>query len=77
MSGNTTIDALSVCGVCYGQILLFKWRLEANDEKVTAKDTNTFLLQLVGNFAEYGDEMTSTNVPPECLASLMIVKGLA
>jgi hypothetical protein len=70
-------DALTVCGLCYGQILFFKWRIEINgkmngngdkndDEKFIAKNVYTFLISLLG-----------PNKEKDSLPNLMIIKGLA
>lgn len=59
-------DALSCCGVCYGQILSFKWSLESTDDEGIAENVAGF----IGDLIDKGDEAFNS------LPTVMIIKGL-
>ena len=80
----TSIDALSVCGMCFGQMLSFKWHLETGTDKHVAEMAALFLHELIcddtgGNM----DDNTNTNSSSgskqlkESLPIIMIMKGFA
>ncbi len=60
-------DALSCCGVCYGQILSIKWGLESTDEQAIAENVAGFIREMI----DEGDEAFNS------LSTVMIIKGLA
>lgn len=76
-----TVDSLSVCGVCYGQILLLKWRLENDDEKGVAAKVSLFLKILLDedddSVMKDFDQTEGFNIKANNLSTVMIVKGLA
>ena len=63
----TSTDALIVGGVCYSQIMLLKWNLEArSDDQSMREMAYDFLLFIIENDVDYNE-----NLP-----DLMLVKGL-